>query len=772
MAISELLRTALDDHLAGRYAAAIVRYRQLLDEAPNHIDALHLLGTALLQTGQSAPAVTLITRALELAAQGAGGLGAQHAPLYGNLGNAFQASGELDSAIDSYRKGLALAPLLPELHSNLGNALQERGELAAAVECYRTALSLRPDYPECLFNLGNALASLRQFGPAIESYQKATRLRPAYAEALNNLGNALQAVGRAQEAVAALRGAAAANPQSLDIAVNLASALAAAGELEAAIARYRRILADHPDAASAHYNLGNALIARGDDGAAAESYRRALAANPAYAEAHYNLAKLQHRQGALQAAEDGFRAALAFRPDFGGVLFDLANLLVDQGRFTEASAQLSRLVELEPDNPQAHCLRGMALGGEERFDEAVASYRRALELQPVFPAAHYNLGHVLADCGQLAPAITAFEAAIAQQPNFPEALRSLGNVLQNAGRDAEAAASFAQSLHMQPLITRPASPGAAKFGALMLIAPGRGNTPIDYLTRQTPYDSHIMLFLSGYDYDLAYLRKRADVVFNLVSDVDLGGELLDEVGALLRSLGKPVINHPDRIRPTDRASIARILRDLPRAVMPPTLRYPRGALSTPAGGRDIALGFPLLLRPAGTHGGEDLELITEPDEIAPLVANSAHAAFYVTGFVDYRSADGFFRKYRLIFVGDQILPYHLAIADAWKVHYYRTEMVRHAWMRHEEETFLRDPAAVFDSVHFEALRAIRAAVDLEFFGIDCGLDRDGRLVVFEVNASMLVHANDPEPEFAYKQAPVARIKRAFDAMLAAAAGRA
>jgi glutathione synthase/RimK-type ligase-like ATP-grasp enzyme len=206
--------------------------------------------------------------------------------------------------------------------------------------------------------------------------------------------------------------------------------------------------------------------------------------------------------------------------------------------------------------------------------------------------------------------------------------------------------------------------------------------------------------------------------------------------------------------------------------MPPTLRYPRGALSTPAGGRDIALEFPVLLRPAGTHGGEDLELIAEPDEIAPLVARSAHAAFYVTGFVDYRSPDGLFRKYRLIFVGDQILPYHLAIADAWKVHYYRTEMVRHAWMRQEEETFLRDPAAVFDSVHFEALNAIRAAVDLEFFGIDCGLDRDGRLVVFEVNASMLVHANDPEPEFAYKQAPVARIKRAFDAMLAAAAGRA
>ncbi len=77
---------------------------------------------------------------------------------------------------------------------------------------------------------------------------------------------------------------------------------------------------------------------------------------------------------------------------------------------------------------------------------------------------------------------------------------------------------------------------------------------------------------------------------------------------------------------------------------------------------------------------------------------------------------------------------------------------------------------MFDSRHFTALRAIQAAVDLDFFGIDCGIDRDGRLIVFEVNASMLVHANDPEPEFAYKQAPVARIKQAFDAMLESSAG--
>ena len=61
------------------------------------------------------------------------------------------------------------------------------------------------------------------------------------------------------------------------------------------------------------------------------------------------------------------------------------------------------------------------------------------------------------------------------------------------------------------------------------------------------------------------------------------------------------------------------------------------------------------------------------------------------------------------------------------------------------------------------LRAIQQRVGLEFFGIDCGLDRSGNLVVFEVNASMLVHERNEE--FPYKTPFVQRIKLAFDEML-------
>jgi len=64
---------------------------------------------------------------------------------------------------------------------------------------------------------------------------------------------------------------------------------------------------------------------------------------------------------------------------------------------------------------------------------------------------------------------------------------------------------------------------------------------------------------------------------------------------------------------------------------------------------------------------------------------------------------------------------------------------------------------------------LRGRIGLDYFGIDCALDSCGDLLVFEVNASMLVH--DDNAEFPYKDPHVRAIKAAFDAMLRARAGR-
>ncbi len=90
-------------------------------------------------------------------------------------------------------------------------------------------------------------------------------------------------------------------------------------------------------------------------------------------------------------------------------------------------------------------------------------------------------------------------------------------------------------------------------------------------------------------------------------------------------------------------------------------------------------------------------------------------------------------------------------------------MIHHAWMQDEERLFLDNPGLVFSKAHYATLAKIAAAVRLDFVGIDCALDRDDNLVVFEVNASMLIH--DDNADFPYKTPHCEPIKDALQAML-------
>jgi len=49
--------------------------------------------------------------------------------------------------------------------------------------------------------------------------------------------------------------------------------------------------------------------------------------------------------------------------------------------------------------------------------------------------------------------------------------------------------------------------------------------------------------------------------------------------------------------------------------------------------------------------------------------------------------------------------------------------------------------------------------------MDCSITRDGKLLVFEANANMLIHLNDPIEIFPYKHEFVPRIFDAIHAMI-------
>ena len=67
------------------------------------------------------------------------------------------------------------------------------------------------------------------------------------------------------------------------------------------------------------------------------------------------------------------------------------------------------------------------------------------------------------------------------------------------------------------------------------------------------------------------------------------------------------------------------------------------------------------------------------------------------------------------------------------------------------------------------LAEVRERVDLDYFGIDFGIMPDGRLLLFEANATMNFFSLLPTDQFAYVRACVAPARAAFRELLGLAA---
>jgi hypothetical protein len=84
--------------------------------------------------------------------------------------------------------------------------------------------------------------------------------------------------------------------------------------------------------------------------------------------------------------------------------------------------------------------------------------------------------------------------------------------------------------------------------------------------------------------------------------------------------------------------------------------------------------------------------------------------------------------------------------------------------RAEEQRFLTDAATALGAVAFDALTTIGQRLGLDYGGIDFSVLPDGRLLVFEANATMLAHG-EHDKIFAYRNPVMTEICEAFATML-------
>jgi tetratricopeptide (TPR) repeat protein len=444
--------------------------------------------------------------------------------------------------------------------------------------------------------------------------------------------------------------------------------------------------------------------------------------------------------------------------------------LAAAGRWAEAAAAFRQAVALAPDDALLHNNLGVALFQTAQLDDAAAAFGRAVELDPAHVPARAGLAFALVSKGDQAGAIEQFRAVARLDPRNVQAHMALFQLLQVVQQRDEALAHQAAALEICRLFTQPCTSGAPRATILVLKAPGdlQTNIPLDLLFDRAHYTLHDLYFVAGHAPPAPGELPPYDVVFNAISESERAVPALSAAQSFIAAQPKPALNDPARVRLLSRDGAVRLFADIPGCRFPPTGRLARAELLSASPVAVLsAHGFrlPIVIRPIESHAGIDLARIETAAELAEYLARVERPDYYVAPFVDYRSADGYYRKYRVMFVAGVPYPCHLAISQRWMIHYLNADTPNFVWMRAEEERFLADLSTVFTGAAADALHAIGRRCGLDYAGMDCALDPEGRVLVFEIDAAMLVHLWDPIEIYPYKHRYVPRIFRAVEALV-------
>ncbi|MEC5218147.1 hypothetical protein RCH09_003116 [Actimicrobium sp. GrIS 1.19] len=358
-----------------------------------------------------------------------------------------------------------------------------------------------------------------------------------------------------------------------------------------------------------------------------------------------------------------------------------------------------------------------------------------------------------------------------QNPHDAHAWLDFSTVLQLTGNRANALAVQAEAIAIQSLYRLPARGPGPGVRLLVIMGPGdlMSNTPVEFLVENS--DVALELLYLNADGDWPASVPDHDVMLVAVAESDANQPLLQQLRGAVAHWPRPFINHPAQIAVLSRDGACAALQGVDGLDMPASVRIDRAGLRAIADGENALSAilpdgdFPMIVRPTGSHAGQNLDRMTCATDLLAYLDRVDAERFYIARFVDYRSADGQFRKYRITVIDGQPLLCHAAISSHWMIHYLNAGMAESAAKRAEEADCMAQFETGFALRHAAAIAAITDRLGLAYYGIDCAETSDGKLLIFEVDNAMIVHDMDPPDLYPYKSPAMRKVFTAFRALL-------
>jgi tetratricopeptide (TPR) repeat protein len=458
----------------GKYAHAVIEYRNAVDLDATFGEARKRLAEAYARTGDGPHALEQFVRAADLLpndvqlqltagtyllaagkpddalARADIALKQQPDNIHAHLlrGNALAGLSSFDDALKAIEEAIRLDPARGTTFTQLGRVELARGRRGEAEAAFIRAVELAPKSVETYLALGNfywsggkAPETERAFRRALELDVKdgiANRAMAAFSiatgkyrdaepylmrlaesgdpSAIFSLTDYYIVSGRAKDAVARLEAASKTLKDAPNVGQRLARAYAAAGDTTRAKALVESVLAGNPAAVDAQLLKGQLLLKEGHRGEAFDAIRAAATSNPNSAEAQFALARMYASRGDMTAAEAAYREVLRINPRAAAARVAIARLQLSSGNREAALRTVEEVTRAQPTNIDARLqlVRGLiASQNLQRAERELTDLRAA---HPNVAAVHVQVGLLALLKNDVAEARTSFDRAESLDP--------------------------------------------------------------------------------------------------------------------------------------------------------------------------------------------------------------------------------------------------------------------------------------------------------------------------------------------------------------------
>jgi glutathione synthase/RimK-type ligase-like ATP-grasp enzyme len=230
-------------------------------------------------------------------------------------------------------------------------------------------------------------------------------------------------------------------------------------------------------------------------------------------------------------------------------------------------------------------------------------------------------------------------------------------------------------------------------------------------------------------------RQMIHAVFNQISDPDTHKITLSKANEFYQHISKhiPFFNIPSQVMKTTRDNIYQLLQGIDKLHVPKTVKIqPKSPADIYETIKNEGFSFPVIFRQAGDHGG--ISTIRVEDGTEQFYAFALDGRdYYLTQFTEYANEEGIYAKYRLVVVDGEVYLRHVMFANEWMVHA-KNQLEEMKAKKMISNRFNKEMKPLIQPI----ITQIHNRLKLDYFGIDCHIDSDMNIVVFEINANMNV----------------------------------